>query len=151
MRNDTFVPAAALAAATPDNRSVPHAEAGKEEAQMLVALVAAKRRADISLEKFTDYWLNDHAPLVLSVPEFTRHLRRYVIYPLLGHSGESDFVLGKFPGYDGIGELRFDDLDAMKKAFAEPKYLEIIRPDEDKFLDRDSCLTFLTEEKIQKG
>jgi uncharacterized protein (TIGR02118 family) len=126
-------------------------EAGEKERHMLVVLVAAKRRTDISYENFADYWLNKHAPLVLSVPEFARHLRRYVIYPLLGHSGESDFVLGKFPGYDGIGELRFDDLNAMKVAFAEPKYLEIIRPDEDKFLDRDACLTFLTEERIQKG
>ena len=117
---------------------------------MLTVLVAAKRKPGILPEEFRDYWVNSHAPLVLSVEEFTRHLRRYVIYPLIGASGKDDFVLGQFPGYDGVGELRFDSLDAMKTAFAEPKYLEIIRPDEDKFLDRASCLTFLTDELIQK-
>lgn len=117
---------------------------------MLTVLVAAKRRNDLSLEEFTRYWLYEHAPLVLSVPEFARHLRRYVIYPLIDDIGKGDFVLGQFPGYDGIGELRFDDLDAMKTAFSEPRYLEIIRVDEDKFLNRDACLTFLTEERVQK-
>ena len=117
---------------------------------MLTVLVAAKRRADLSLADFTDYWLNRHAPLVLGVDNFTRHLRRYVIYPLLDFSDSKDFVLGKFPGYDGIGELRFDDLDGMKAAFAEPDYLNIILPDEGKFLDRENCLTFLTGEFIQK-
>jgi uncharacterized protein (TIGR02118 family) len=117
---------------------------------MLTVLVAAKRLPHLSVEEFTRYWLEDHAPLVLNVEPFARHLRRYVIYPLNGMSDTSDFVLGQFPGYDGIGELRFDDLKAMKTAFAEPKYLEIIRPDEDKFLDREACLTFLTTERIQK-
>lgn len=50
---------------------------------MLTALVAAKRKPSLSLEEFTDYWINQHAPLVLSVGEFTRHLRRYVIYLLI--------------------------------------------------------------------
>ena len=117
---------------------------------MLTVLVAAKRRSDLSLEAFTDYWLNTHAPLVLSVPGFQQYLRRYVIYPLIGGTDEDDFVLGQFPGYDGIGELRFDDVESMKKAFNDPEYLEIIRPDEDKFLDRAGCLTFMTDERIQK-
>lgn len=117
---------------------------------MLTVLVAAKRLPHLSLEQFTRYWLEEHAPLVLNVEPFARHLRRYVIYPINGISDSSELVLGKFPGYDGIGELRFNDLDAMRTAFAEPKYLEIIRPDEDKFLDRDACLTFLTTERVQK-
>ena len=117
---------------------------------MLIALVAAKRKPGLSLNEFTDYWVNSHAPLVLSVDEFARHLRRYVIYPLIGASEKDDFVLGQLPGYDGIGELRFDSLEAMKAAFSEPRYQEIILADERKFLDRDNCLTFLTEELIQK-
>jgi uncharacterized protein (TIGR02118 family) len=83
---------------------------------MLTVLVAAKRLPSLSLEAFTHYWLNRHAPLVLSTPGFTRYLRRYVIYPLLGASDDGDFVLGKFPGYGGIGEIRFDSADAMKQA-----------------------------------
>ncbi len=117
---------------------------------MLTVLVAAKRRSDLTHEAFIRYWLHEHAPLVMSVPGFQQYLRRYVIYPLIDGIADNDFVLGQFPGFDGIGELRFDDTDSMKKAFSDPEYLEIIRPDEEKFLERDGCLTFLTREHVQK-
>lgn len=117
---------------------------------MLTLLFAVKRRSDLSLEQFTRYWVQNHAPLVLSVPSFAQYVRRYVIYPLIGDTGTDDFVLGQFPDYDGIGELRFDDADAMKKAFADPGYTSIIRPDEDQFLNRDACVTFVTRELVQK-
>ena len=116
---------------------------------MITVLVAAKRRQGMSLEDFTQYWMNVHAPLVKSVPEFMRHLKRYVIYPLNSSAYKSELVLGRPPDYDGIGELRFESVETMKLAFDEPRYIEIIRPDEHKFLDRDACLTFVTEEKIQ--
>lgn len=117
---------------------------------MLTVLVAAKRRSDLTHEEFIRYWIHEHAPLVMSVQGFQQYLRRYVIYPLIDGIADGDFVLGQFPGYDGIGELRFDDTESMKKAFSDPEYLAIIRPDEDKFLDRGACLTFLTREHVQK-
>jgi uncharacterized protein (TIGR02118 family) len=116
---------------------------------MITVLVAAKRLPHLTLKEFTDYWLNVHAPLVKGVPEFAARLRRYVIYPLAQGADLNAPVLGRIPGYDGIGELRFDSVQAMNDAFNEAKYLEIIRPDEDKFLDRENCLTFITEEHIQ--
>lgn len=117
---------------------------------MLTVLVAAKRLPTLTLEQFTEYWVHHHAPLVLGTPGFARYLRRYVIYPLLNGSGDGDLVLGKFPGYDGIGELRFDSAEAMNAAYADPEYQAIILPDEHKFLDRDACLTFFTDPKVQK-
>jgi hypothetical protein len=36
----------------------------------------------------------------------------------------------------------------MQQAFNEPRYLEIIRPDELKFIDHANCLSFQTEELI---
>lgn len=116
---------------------------------MLTVLVAARRLPSLSLDAFTDYWINHHAPLVLGTPGFTRYLRRYVIYPLIGEKADGDFVLGQFPGYDGIGELRFDSVEAMRQAYDDPDYKSIILPDEHKFLDRDACLTFFTDPKVQ--
>lgn len=117
---------------------------------MIALIVAAKRRADLTREEFEDHWLNRHAPLVLSVPEFAKYLKRYVLHPY-GKEGEGQsLVLGGASEYDGVGELWFDSHAAMIAAFNEPRYLEIIRPDEDRFLDRDACLSFVTTPTIQK-
>jgi len=43
-------------------------------------------------------------------------------------------------------ELWFDSVEELEKVFQEPRYLEVIRPDELKFVDLDKCLSFLTEE-----
>ena len=53
--------------------------------------------------------------------------------------------------YDGIAELWDDNLDEVKKAFAEPRYLEVVRPDEYKFLDLANCVFMVTEEVPMKG
>ncbi|MGD9664749.1 MAG: EthD domain-containing protein [Novosphingobium sp.] len=116
---------------------------------MITLIVAARKKAGMSRKEFEDHWLNRHAPLVLSVPEFASYLRKYALYPYA--EGADVPGLGALPGYDGIGELWFDSVEAMMEAFSEPKYLEIIRPDEELFLDRDACLTFVTEERIFKA
>jgi hypothetical protein len=48
--------------------------------------------------------------------------------------------------YDGVAELWFDSQEDLVKAFHEPRYLEIIRPDERKFVDLEKCISFITEE-----
>ena len=115
---------------------------------MITLIVAARRKAGMTPEDFQVHWLERHAPLVLSVPEFARYLKKYALYPYA--EGASAIGLGALPDYDGVGELWFESTEEMLKAFSEPKYLEIIRPDEELFLDRDGCLTFVTEERIMK-
>ena len=117
---------------------------------MISLIVAAKRRPDLTREQFVDYWLNRHAPLVLSVPEFARHVKRYVLHPFDADGEGEALVLGAAPDYDGVGELWFDSHAAMVAAFSEQRYLEVIRPDEDRFLDRDACLSFVTRPHVQK-
>lgn len=117
---------------------------------MISLIVAARRRADLTREEFVDHWLNRHGPLVLSVPEFAKYLKRYVLHPFDADGEGHSLVLGAVPEYDGVGELWFDSHAAMIAAFNEPRYLEIIRPDEDRFLDRDACLSFVTRPMIQK-
>jgi EthD domain len=45
-----------------------------------------------------------------------------------------------------FAELWFDSVDEAAEAFSEPKYLEIIRSDELKFVDPHKCISFMTEE-----
>ena len=48
---------------------------------MITLIVAARRKAGMSPEAFKEHWLERHAPLVLSVPEFARYLKKYALYP----------------------------------------------------------------------
>jgi uncharacterized protein (TIGR02118 family) len=109
---------------------------------MIKLIICATRRSDLSHEQFDTYWREHHGPLVRSVAEFTRHVRKYVQCHLAAEA-----VPFGIPGsYDGIAELWFDNAEEARRAFSEPRYLEIIRPDELKFVDPHKCISFVTEE-----
>jgi len=109
---------------------------------MVKFIICATRKAGMSREEFSTYWRNHHGPLVKSVPEFMRHVRKYVQCHIVEHG----VPLGADGGYDGIAELWFDSVEELVNAFNEPRYLEIIRPDELKFADLPRSISFITEE-----
>ena len=109
---------------------------------MIKLIICASRKAGISREEFDTYWRDRHGPLVKSVAEFARHVRKYVQCHLV-----NDAVPFGIPGdYNGVAELWFDSVEEASAAFREPKYLEIIRADELKFVDPRKCISFVTEE-----
>lgn len=65
-----------------------------------------KRRADLTHEQFSQYWLVKHAPLALKLPG----IRRYA----------QNLVIGGTPGYDGSPETWWDDTAALKAAIGSP-------------------------------
>ena len=113
---------------------------------MLKLIVCVKRKPGLTREEFSAYWRDNHGPLVKSVPEFMRHVRKYVQCHLTEGTASGEPLIGSIPDYDGVGELWFDSPEALQQAFNEPRYLEIIRPDELKFIDLANCLSFQTEE-----
>src|SRR5438445_684311 len=75
-----------------------------EGRETMIAMIAcAKRKAGMSLAEFNQYWIEEHAPLVRSVPEFMRHVRKYVQFHCdpQGPAGGSPF--GGSVDYDGVG------------------------------------------------
>jgi len=62
------------------------------------------------------------------------------------HLVDGALPLGVEGLYDGVAELWFDNHEEITRAFEEPRYLEIIRPDELKFVDITNCISFVTEE-----
>lgn len=115
---------------------------------MVKLMAALRRRPDMTSEQFHHYWRNVHGPIVLGVKDFMRHVRRYIQC----HTLPSNVAFpSQTPPYDGVAELWFDSAEEAIKAFTEPKYLEIIRPDEPKFLDLAACNVFLTEESRMHG
>lgn len=109
---------------------------------MIKLTVCAVRKPGMSFEAFDTYWRERHAPLIRETREFSRHVRRYVQC----HGVQSAGSFGAPAPYDGIAELWFDDVESMRRAFAEPRYMEVIRPDELAFVDIGRCLSYVSEE-----
>ena len=112
----------------------------------MVKLVGClRRKPGMGTEEFHRYWKDIHGPLVMSVTEFARYVRKYV----QGHTVPDKvpgFPRPTFTPFDGVAELWFDSVADIGKAFAEPRYLEVIRPDELKFLDLPNCSMVVIEE-----
>jgi len=111
---------------------------------MIKLMVLLRRKPGMGAEEFHRYWRDVHGPLVMNIPEFMRHIRRYVQSHSLDSAG-LDFPAGA-TAYDGAAELWFDSIEAMNAAFHEPRYLEIVRDDEQKFLDLPNCAVMVVEE-----
>ena len=102
---------------------------------MIKFTILLRKRQDMSYEEFVAYHKTQHAPLFAALPEVQQYVRRYV----QGHNLPFDLPGMPPPAYDGTTELWFDTLVDIGKVFESPRYLEIIRPDEAKFLDLPGC------------
>jgi len=123
-----------------------------KEPEMIKMIAFVRRHPTMSRAEFLSYWLNKHAPLAKSVPEFWQYVRGY----RQNHASQNfSFFEGHKitgPDYDGCGEFLFDSIDDLKKAIREPAYLEVIRPDELKCFDDPASLPMiLSSEHIIDG
>ena len=109
---------------------------------MIKITIFVTRKAGLTFEEFDSYWREKHAPLIKSVIEFSRHVRKYV----QSHLASSDVPIAQGSDYDGVAELWFDSVESLNTAFNEPRYMELIRPDELKFVDLDRCVSIVCEE-----
>jgi hypothetical protein len=99
-----------------------------------VKFMGLSRRAATfaSREEWIRYWVDVHGPLAHEIPEFTRYYGRYVHNYVLPCAGATD---GLDPQFDGVVEEYVESVDAFARCLSEPKYLEIVRPDEQRFVD----------------
>ena len=114
---------------------------------MIKFTILLRRHPALSREAFVAYHRDKHAPLFCALAEVRQHVRRYV---------QCHAMPVPLPGlppvrFDGITELWFDDLAALQAVFTAPRYLEVIRPDEAKFLDLAGCEFVLSEETAVIG
>ena len=107
---------------------------------MVKLLVYFKRRADMEVEPFQEYWRTRHAEVVSGLPG----LRRYV----QSHTLLSGYRKGQ-PACDGIAEVWFDDVDAIR-ALDGTDALRAVQEDEANFIDRSTMKTLLTDEHLIK-
>ena len=105
------------------------------------------RNPNMTQEQFIAHHKTVHADLFMSVMVVKETVRRYV---------QQHRIEAELPGmppqkYDGITELWFDDVAALARCFADPEYLERIRPDEETFLDLHKCDFLVSTENVVKA
>ena len=100
-----------------------------------------KRREGMTREEFYDHWENHHAPLIAGTPELARHIVRYEQLRVTTHT---DWMGTE--GYDGITLQWMVGPESFEGFIAEPKYAELIAPDEKSFLDTSKLVWMVTEE-----
>jgi EthD domain len=109
-----------------------------------------KKRPDMTMEQFLDYYENQHSQLskrsgrAPSIPNAKRYVRRYL-------KPEKNPVTGKVidPGYDCIMEIWWnsrEDFENSQKVIANPDRLPAIKEDEARlFASHDNPVCSVTE------
>lgn len=111
---------------------------------MIKVMAFMKKKDGLTIEEFSRYWYEEHAPLGFRVlPEdirFTRYVQHYAV-PMEGSGG---------PMFDGVVEFCLEDMDMFQKWFAW--YMsdggKPLRRDEGNFIDRSSVTVTIVEERV---
>ncbi len=101
---------------------------------MLKQLSIFRRREDLSEEAFRHYWRNRHPEVVTRLPGIRRYVQNHVTAVLRGD-----------PGWDGIAEVWFDDIESMRANVGSPVLVDI-RTDEANFIAAGSMVSIITAE-----
>lgn len=89
---------------------------GSNEQPYIRFLMCIKKRADISDEKFHEWWKTVHADLAVSVSGFGGHCVRYVqLHQTPEHKAELEKCGMQPLPYDGIGEMYVKSLEDWVK------------------------------------
>ena len=121
---------------------------------MIKMMFCLKRKADLTMEEFLEYWLERHAPLVRSYAS-DLNIRRYV----QSHSLPESMAKGGPRGseavhFDGVAELWWDNWES----FTEPHQTAqgraaglALLEDERNFIDLAHSPIFFTREHVIVG
>jgi len=109
---------------------------------MIKMILALKRAKHLTHDEFVDYQKHKHRPLLMSIPEAERYLRRFVVsYPVAGP---------QYPGseFDSIVETWFDNIADLEALFSSDNFLKLVNPDHENFIDLTSVQQMVCEEDV---
>jgi hypothetical protein len=113
---------------------------------MMKMMILAPRRAGMTHAQFRRYVTEVHGPLVAGIPEVASAIRHYHYnFPI---DGAEDVAFGHplASHLDIVTQGWFDSREAQLENMAQPRYLEIIRPDEHRFADGQRAVMHYTTE-----
>lgn len=105
---------------------------------MIQLTVLVKRHPGLGVEEFHERW-RAHGRVIAGEPTLARHIRRYEQH----HRSAKDY--GSGDSYDGLALQQYEDMAAFLAFIEEPKYHELIRPDEETLLDMDALVVLFTD------
>jgi uncharacterized protein (TIGR02118 family) len=118
---------------------------------MIKMVFCVKRRPDIPVPEFYDYWLKQHGPLVKSQTEslgIVRYVQSHTQNADLGNAVSSARGM-KQTGFDGVAELWWTDFDSLQAVLATEAgqaASALLAEDEARFIDMEASTIFFTEE-----
>lgn len=135
---------------TDGDRVEPHSTSGRTESGDTTGLYKHSaflvRQDGMSHDEFLDHWANEHVPIAREIPGVVRYAR---VVPTNPEAAE----------FDGIAELYFEDIDALKAALGvsgsrdydpdDPK-AAAAREDVDNFLAIEDRPRLIGQETVQK-
>jgi uncharacterized protein (TIGR02118 family) len=122
---------------------------------MVKLVYCVRRRADVAEDEFHRYWLHEHGPLVRSVADAigaVRYVQSHAVSPELNALLRQS--RGSAEPYEGITEVWWESLEALRAGLGAPESLEAQRrliEDESKFIDFARSCVFITEEHVIFG
>lgn len=110
---------------------------------MIKSIVVAHRKAGMTREEFSQYWLNQHGPLAAKL---IPGVRRYVQNHIVAVPGM------EFQG-DGVVEMWYDDVAAWQKSLAATMASKELAADAANFctLDKGGGGMWIVEEHVIKN
>ena len=118
---------------------------------MIKMTILAPRRADLTHLEFRTYVTQVHGPLVKSVPEVARGILHYHYNFPVPSARDEAFGHPIATHLDIVTEGWFASRAAQLRNMAEPRYMEIIRPDEHKFAGQGALFHYMHEIEITPG
>jgi uncharacterized protein (TIGR02118 family) len=97
-----------------------------------------KRRDDLSVEQFRDYWWDVHGRLAIGLPGLVRYVQCVTT--------DGIYRSGAEPEADGVTVVWFDSFDAMRATPGTPQ-LQAIVDDQPLFLRPDGLYSLVTTER----
>jgi len=101
--------------------------------------VLVKRNPALSIEEFHDLW-REHGRMIGGEADLARHVVRYEQH----HRAINDYRTGDT--FDGLALQWFDRLADFIAFIQDPKYAELVQPDEQRLLDMDGIVVIFTDE-----
>src|SRR3954453_22186016 len=114
----------------------------REVSTVIKMIITLKRREGMTHAEFTHYQGNTHRPLLMSIPETKRYVRRFVVsYPVPAPRYPE-------PDYDSVVEAWFDTMEDLEALFFSENFLKIVDPDHENFIDLITFGRVICEEEI---
>jgi uncharacterized protein (TIGR02118 family) len=117
---------------------------------MIKLVYCLRKRADVPADKFHQYWLETHGPLVrgfAAAIKARKYIQSHTILPAMNQAFAQSRDLA--PPYDGITEVWWDDAAALEAGMGTPEGQAAhrrLKEDEATFIDFSQSRVFMTEE-----